>query len=209
MIDGIIFDMDGVLADTEYFYQQRREDYLRKKNYMRKENTDFVGSNEKEIWETLVPDQPELRYRMLLEYREYRTAHPEPYEKLVDPQVKPLFEELKHRGIRIGIASSSERASIIAMMKAADITQLVDYCISGTECSAHKPDPEIYLKAMETLELDVKNTFAVEDSATGIAAALNAGMRVYALKPRYGEKINQGGATAVIDQLFDVLELLG
>lgn len=208
MIEGIIFDMDGVLADTEYFYQQRREDYLREKNFVRKENTDFVGSNEKAIWEALVPDDPDLRSRMLLEYREYRVQHPEPYEKLVDSQVKPLFEELKLRGIRIGIASSSERTAIEAMMKAADVTELVDYIISGTECCFHKPNPEIYLKAMEYLGLNGDNAFAVEDSATGIAAALNAGMKVYALKPRHGEKIDQSEATAVIGQLKQVLELL-
>ena len=208
MIEGIIFDMDGVLADTEHFYQQRRENYLREKQFVYDAEMDFVGSNEKAIWEAIVPDDPVLRRQMLLEYREYRAAHPEPYEKLVDPQVKPLFEELKRRGLKIGIASSSERTAIEAMMKAAGVTELVDYCISGVECSTHKPDPEIYLKALEKLGLNTANAFAVEDSATGIAAALNAGLRVYALKPRHGERIDQSAATAVIGQLTDVLERL-
>lgn len=208
MIEGIIFDMDGVLADTEHFYQQRRENYLREKQFVYDAEMDFVGSNEKAIWEAIVPDDPVLRRQMLLEYREYRAAHPEPYEKLVDPQVKPLFEELKRRGLKIGIASSSERTAIEAMMKAAGVTELVDYCISGVECSTHKPDPEIYLKALEKLGLNTANAFAVEDSATGIAAALNAGLRVYALKPRHGERIDQSAATAVIGQLKDVLERL-
>lgn len=208
MIEGIIFDMDGVLADTEHFYQQRRENYLREKQFVYDAEMDFVGSNEKAIWEAIVPDDPVLRRQMLLEYREYRAAHPEPYEKLVDPQVKPLFEELKRRGLKIGIASSSERTAIEAMMKAAGVTELVDYCISGVECSTHKPDPEIYLKAMDKLGLNTANAFAVEDSATGIAAALNAGLRVYALKPRHGERIDQSAATAVIGQLSDVLKRL-
>ncbi|WP_215700425.1 HAD family phosphatase [Clostridium sp. MCC353] len=208
MIEGIIFDMDGVLADTEYFYQQRREDYLREKNYVRSEKTDFVGSNEKAIWEAIVPDDPVLRRQMMLEYREYRKVHPEPYEKLVDPQVKPLFEELKQRGVLIGIASSSDRASIEAMMKAGGVTGLVDYYISGVDCNNHKPHPEIYQKAMEGLGLTAENAFAVEDSATGIEAALNAGLRVFALKPRHGENIDQSRATKVIRQLGDVLGYL-
>lgn len=205
MIEGILFDMDGVLADTEYFYEKRRESYLRQVHYVRKEQTDFVGSNENAIWEALVPDDPGLRRRMMFGYREYRKEHPAPYEELVDPQVKPLFKELKRRGIRIGIASSSDQAAIREMMKAADVTDLVDYCISGTECAAHKPDPEIYLTALKKLGLNQENALAVEDSPAGIAAARSAGLAVYALKPRHGEAMDQSGATAVIGELAEVL----
>lgn len=208
MIEGIIFDMDGVLADTEYFYKQRREKYLRERNFVRKEDTDFIGSNEKAIWEALVPDDENLRYQMMLEYREYRKAHPEPYEELIDLQVKPLFQELKRQGIQVGIASSSERAAIEAMIKAADVAELVDYSISGTECSAHKPNPEIYIKALKDMGLHTQNAFAVEDSPTGITSALNAGLPVYALKPRHNEEMDQSAATAVIEQLMDVLEFI-
>lgn len=208
MIKGIIFDMDGVLADTEYFYRQRRENYLREKKFERREETDFTGSNEKAIWETLVPEDLKLRNRMMLEYREYRAVHPEPYEQLVDPQVKPLFESLKKQGVRIGIASSSENSAITAMMEAAKVTELVDYRISGTECSAHKPAPDIYLRALKDMGLETNEAFAVEDSKAGIAAALQAGLRVYALKPRHGEPIDQSAATAVIGQLKDVLALV-
>lgn len=71
------------------------------------------------------------------------------------------------------------------------MTGLVDCWISGTECSAHKPAPDIYLKALESMGLKAEETFAVEDSPAGIEAALRAGMRVYALKPRHGERIDQ------------------
>ena len=208
MVEGIVFDMDGVLADTEHFYQKRREAFLIEKQFRFEAGLNFIGSNEKAIWEVLVPDNPKLRQDMMMEYREYRANYPEPYKELVDSQVKPLFIMLKNQGLKISIASSSDLESIDAMIDAAGINGLVDYRISGTECSAHKPDPEIYRKALHALGLTPDQAFAVEDSPSGIAAALNAGLKVYALKPRHGEVIDQSAATAVIGQLKEVLTLL-
>lgn len=208
MVKGVVFDMDGVLADTEHFYQKRRESFLMEKQFHFDESLNFIGSNEKAIWEALVPDDPILRHNMLTEYREYQAQYPEPYNELVNPQVKPLFVILKKQGLKIGIASSSDLKSIDAMIDAAGINGLVDYRISGSECSAHKPDPEIYRRALHALGLTPDQAIAVEDSPSGIAAALNAGLKVYALKPQYGDLIDQSKATAVIEQLEDVLTLL-
>lgn len=208
MIQGVVFDMDGVLADTEYFYQRRREAYLQRMDFPMPAEMDFVGSNEKAIWEALVPDDAELREQMLQGYRAYRHFHPEDYAALADPQVQPLFQSLHQRGIKVAIASSSPRGMIRRLMEAAGVTELVDYVISGEECTAHKPNPEIYLRAMAALGLTPENSFAVEDSPTGIAAAKNAGMTVYALRPRHGEKMDQTAANAVMNSLMEVIEKL-
>lgn len=208
MIQGIVFDMDGVLADTEHFYQCRREAYLDRMGFPGPRGVDFVGSNEKAIWETLVPGDIELREQMLQGYRAYRRFHPEDYRKLADPQVKPLFEELRRRNVRVGIASSSDREGIQEFMRAAGVAGLVDFIISGEECTAHKPNPEIYLRAMAALGLTPGTSFAVEDSPTGIAAARNAGMTVYALRPRHGEKMDQSAANDILNNLAEVIEKL-
>ena len=84
----------------------------------------------------------------------------------------------------------------------------MDYVISGEECAAHKPDPEIYLRAMAALGLTPETAFAVEDSPTGIAAAKNAGMTVYALRPRHGEKMDQSTAHGILNSLSEVIEKL-
>ena len=145
---------------------------------------------------------------MLQGYRAYRRFHPEDYRKLADPQVTPLFEELHRRGLRVAIASSSDQKAIRRFMEAAGVTGLVDYVISGEECAAHKPDPEIYLRAMAALGLTPETAFAVEDSPTGIAAAKNAGMTVYALRPRHGEKMDQSTAHGILNSLSEVIEKL-
>lgn len=209
MIQGVIFDMDGVLADTEYFYQQRREAYLERMDFPGPRGLDFIGSNEKAIWETLVPDDEELRREMMLGYRAYRRFHPEDYARLADPAAAPLFRELKRRGIRIGIASSSARGAIQCMTEAAGIAALTDNILSGEDCAAHKPDPEIYLRSLAALGLEPGQALAVEDSSTGIAAGRAAGLTVLALRPRHGEKMDQRAAQGIIERLEQVLDYLG
>ena len=64
MHKGIIFDMDGVLADTEGYYTARRLEYLGRMGYSWQDDADFTGSNEKALWEIMVPHDPELRQEL-------------------------------------------------------------------------------------------------------------------------------------------------
>ena len=102
MIEAVIFDMDGVLADTEYYYENRRKNFLLENGIPIPEGN-FIGSNEKAIWEALVPNDPVRRQEMLMAYREYRKARPTPYDKLTDPQAEPLMNALRSRGLKVGI----------------------------------------------------------------------------------------------------------
>ena len=208
MYKGIIFEMDGGLADTEGYSTRRRDEYLRLMGYRRQEDTDFTGSNERALWETMVPGDPELRQEMLMGYRAYRKLHPLPFREVLDPQVPPLFRALKERGLKIGIASSSDPKAIAGLVNAAGVEELVDSRISGEECRAHKPDPEIYLRSQSALGLTAGEALAVEDSPTGILSAKRAGLTVLALKPRHEEPLDQSRADAVISQLKDVLNYL-
>lgn len=208
MYKGIIFDMDGVLADTEGYYTHRRDEYLRLMGYQRQEDTDFTGSNEKALWETMVPHNLELRQELLMGYRAYRKLHPLPFQEVLDPQVRPLFWALKERGLKIGIASSSDPKAIAGLVEAAGVEDLVDSQISGEQCKAHKPAPEIYLRSLEALGLTAGEALAVEDSPTGILSAKRAGLTVLALRPRHDEPLDQSAADTVISQLMDVVSYI-
>lgn len=208
MIEGVIFDMDGVLADTEGFYARRRREFFQRMDFQPAYHGSFVGSNEREIWNLLVPEDPVFREELLQGYRAYRKLHPTPYEKLLDPEVPGLFHALKRRGLKIGIASSSPHRTVANLTALAGVEALVDFILSGEECTAHKPAPEIYLRSMEALGLTPRTAIAVEDSPTGIRSALDAGLTVYALRPRHGEELDQSQARGILERLSQVLEVV-
>ena len=78
MIKAVLFDMDGVLVDTEWFYNRRRVAFMEEKGFHFDEIPDLSGSNEPAIWEALVPDDIELRERLRVEYKQV-SARPIPF----------------------------------------------------------------------------------------------------------------------------------
>lgn len=209
MIKAVLFDMDGVLADTERFYNRRRVAYMEEKGFHFDEVPDLSGSNEPAIWEALVPGNLTLREELLAEYKKrYCPAHPIPYAELLNEQTEPVMRELHERGVKCAIASSSYRELIDELVEIAGIADVLDYTISGHECSAFKPDPEIYLRAMEALGVEPTECLVIEDSPLGIEAGKRSGARVLALRPHEGVNLDQTGADAVIDNLADILTAL-
>ena len=133
---------------------------------------DLSGSNEPAIWKSLVPDDVELRERLRVEYKQvYSPDHPVPYAELLNEQTEPVMRKLHERGVKCAIASSSYRELIDELVGIAGIADVLDYTISGHECSAFKPDPEIYLRAMEALGVEPTECLVIEDSPLGIELA--------------------------------------
>ncbi|WP_368996859.1 HAD family hydrolase [Caldifermentibacillus hisashii] len=206
MFRGVIFDMDGVLVNTEKFYFDRRMEFLATKSIepFSRNIKDYVGLTNHGIWESMFPDNPALRNHLKSEYDEYRLNHPLPYAEVLNEGVKETLEELKKRNIKIAIASSSEKKEIDRMIKECDLDSLVDYYISGEDCQNSKPDPEIYKKAIEVLEMNPEECIAIEDSSVGIESAKQAGLYVLALKQK-DYKVDQSSADETITRIKDVL----
>lgn len=208
MVEAIIFDMDGVLVNSEQFYHERRRVFLEKRNHAQFIAQDLTGSNEQEVWEKLIPDNVELREMLKIEYRDYRVKYPVPFAELIMPDVKALMLYLKKKEIKIAIASSSERSDIELMQKHAGIEHLIDFYISGSQCSSHKPSPEIYNRTIEELSLDRNKTIAIEDSPSGIKSAKNAGLKVLALKPQIESGLDQSDADIIVNNLLDIISYI-
>ncbi|WP_217957911.1 HAD family hydrolase [Acutalibacter muris] len=203
----MIFDMDGVLVDTEGYYARRRKEFLLAEGVPYEDSWDFTGLNKQATWAKMVPDAAR-RQRLMEEYdRDYSPRHPIPFARLSNPDVPQLFRMLKARGIKTGIASSSPADSITKMAEALGIGTYIDVAVSGEECPAHKPDPAVYLQALKGLELSPAQALAVEDSPAGIQAAKRAGIYTLALSA-YSGAADQSAADAKITRLTEVLGYL-
>ena len=208
MLQAVLFDMDGVLVDTEGFYNRRRAAYLAQSLPSYDGPWDFSGSNDQAIWETIVPDDVALRERLHAGYDEYRKTHPEDYAALVNPDATAVLQALKAKGLKVGIASSSSVDMIRRMLLETGMDHLVDACVSGCDVARHKPAPDVYHACMEQLGVRPDACAVVEDSPTGIEAGVASGALVIALAQFVATGTDQSRANVVIDRLADLVGVL-
>jgi HAD superfamily hydrolase (TIGR01509 family) len=188
VIDAVVFDMDGVLIESEEVWDSVREAYVRERGgrYDDEIQRAMMGMSSPEwsryLHETAgIPDEPEeinaeVVRRMLDAYR----AH----LPLV-PGAVAAVERLAER-YPLAVASSSNRPLIDAVLDVAGVAQYFKATVSSEEVSRGKPAPDVYVEAARRLDAAPERCAAIEDSHSGIRSARAAGMRVIAFpNPSY------------------------
>jgi HAD superfamily hydrolase (TIGR01509 family) len=183
VIEAVVFDLDGVILDSEHVWDEVREQLARERGGRWHENAqaDMMGMSSTE-WSAYMHDviglaespeeiDAEVVERMLAHYREELP--------LIDGAAAAVRRVAA--AFRLAVASSSNRPIIDAVLETAGIADLFETTVSSEEVGRGKPAPDVYLEAVRRLGVEPARSAAVEDSGNGIRAAHAAGLRVLAV----------------------------
>lgn len=185
MIDTVVFDMDGVLVDTEPVYFARQMRLVDDAGVRPASRTlqDYIGHSSDDTWSYAVPDDLQLRARLRQQFESDALTKPLNYKEVLIPGVRELLTYLHDAGYRVALASAGNLEGIEEMLRQNELRMFFDSVISGETIERNKPDPQIYTQSLAALGSHPQNSLAVEDSPTGIMAAHGAGMQAWALEP--------------------------
>lgn len=183
MVEAVVFDMDGVLLDSERVWDEVREGLARERGGRWHDGAQraMMGMSSVE-WSRYMHDElgldeapaeidAEVVGRMQARYRASLPAVPGAAEAVA--RIAAAFP--------LGLASSSNRPLIDLALELLGVSELFQATVSSEEVARGKPAPDVYLEAARQLGVDPSRVAAVEDSHNGILSARSAGMRVIAL----------------------------
>jgi HAD superfamily hydrolase (TIGR01509 family) len=208
VIEAVIFDLDGVLLDSEQVWDEVREKLVRERGgrWHERAQADMMGMSSLE-WSRYMHDDlglteppeeisSEVVRRMLDRY----------HERL--PLIEGAVEAVERLAVRwpLGVASSSNRELIDAALETSGLARFFKVSVSSEEVPRGKPAPDVYLEAARRLGVEPSRAAAIEDSRNGLLAARAAGMRVIAIPNRLfppGEDALSAG-DVVLDSLREL-----
>jgi len=186
MIKAVIFDMDGVLIDSEIVYLQADLEFARTKNpAVRLEDLfGMVGSSREDCWSCMARavNNGQTWQELRNEYHSQKDIFSEiDYCAIFRREVPAILEELKAMGLRLAVASSSQLDLVQKVLRDNGIAPYFELTVSGAQFKRSKPDPEIYHYTAGKLGLSEAECLVIEDSTFGVTAASRAGMKIAAL----------------------------
>ena len=206
---ALIFDMDGVLIDTEQLNDTHMVKFLKKlgieidSDYLQK----FRGVHAKYAWDQISKEFnlstpiDQLISEVRKSYLDYLISldNLEPVEG-----VREFLEKLKKQKIKLAVASSAYHKRIDMLLKTCALTNYFNVILSGDHVEHGKPDPEIYVETAKLLKEDPKDCIVFEDATNGIIAAKAAGMKVIGYRGADHNKQDLSGADKIINSFKNV-----
>lgn len=182
MVSGIIFDMDGVLIDSE---RQSNEGWLWAAGQLGVDMPMWLIDSFKGAPAELCCKFFDDYYKGVIDYweaKELRTQHVYKIRETegipVKKGVKDIFEYIRNNGLKCAVATSTRRESAEKTLHEIGVWDYLDAVVYGDEVERGKPEPDIFLRAAKAIGVNPSEAVVVEDSINGIKAGYAAGMRV-------------------------------
>ena len=212
-VDAIIFDMDGVLIDSEKISFQCFQEVFKEYNYKMDEKfyLKMIGRNVKSI-KTIMEEEYGADFPFDIIYKKKAKLALEITNKngvIVKPGVHELLDYLNEENYKIAVATSTRRERALELLEEAKIKDKVNYVVCGDQVENSKPDPEIFLKAAQGLGVTPEKCIVIEDSDAGITAAYAAKMiGIHVPDMKFLEADTKELAFKICEDLYKVKELL-
>jgi beta-phosphoglucomutase family hydrolase len=205
-LEAVLWDMDGVIADTGTYHCQAWQHVFGKRgvNFTEEHFMSHFGQrNDTIIRDTVGNDISQEELNIIAGEKEVT------YRRLVADNIKSLpgavelIESLKEHGIKSAIASSAPPENIQIIIRGLGIEDCFQAIAWGREVTEGKPSPQIFLLAAEKLETQPCNCVVIEDSVAGVAGAKRAGMKCVAVANSHS-RISLKEADLIVDTLETV-----
>lgn len=181
---AVIFDMDGVIVDSEPYHERAFHEVVRDIGYERRFNmrfSDYVGLSDHVMWVEFVRrHKPPQTVEELLALKRGKIIQAMRDEQPIFEGLPELLEKLATRCL-LGLASGSQHPVIEAVLGIKNLGRFFSAVVSSSDVPHGKPAPDIFLRTAELLGIPPCDCWVIEDSKPGVDAALNAGMRVIAI----------------------------
>jgi HAD superfamily hydrolase (TIGR01509 family) len=209
VIEAVVFDLDGVLVDTEEIWDEARRRLVAERGgrWHERAQRDMMGMSSRE-WARYMHEELGLR-EPPEEISEAVVRRLEALYRERLPLIPGAVEAVRRIGARwpLGVASSSNRPLIDLVLELSGLAPLFAATVSSEEVERGKPAPDVYLEAARRLGQDPARCAAIEDSENGIRSAAAAGMRVVAIPnrafPPSAETLRL--ATVVLDSIAELV----
>jgi HAD superfamily hydrolase (TIGR01509 family) len=213
---AVILDLDGLIIDSEPMHQRAYESLLMQHGIDHMFSVEeygryFVGIPVIENAEWLVEhfDLKGCAQDIIAEREKiYEALIGDPANLIPMPHVFALLDDLRARGLLLGVASGSPRNQVDTILRGLGIAARFRSVAAGDDVPRTKPAPDVYERATKELRVAPANCVAIEDSATGIESAQAAGLSVIVVPNRYTAHQDLSRADARVESLGEVIALI-
>jgi len=211
---AVVFDLDGLMFNTEELYQDVGTELLRRRGYeFTQELLDQMMGRPSQVALQIMIDTHTLKATVEELLAETDEIFPEILRTRLAPMpgLVELLAALEHRKIPKGIATSSRRAFVERVLGTFNYQARFSPILTSEDITHGKPDPEIYLRAAERLQVEPAEMLVFEDSQNGCRAAVAAGAITVAVPGAHSLRHDFQGAAFVADTLRDdrIYRLIG